>query len=83
MTVGRLLETLASLSPDMDVLVPGYEMHWDILDFVLIGRSSKNQAAKEYEGEYEVTDEGALRVMLCSRRHRPYGGEPYESEMNP
>lgn len=71
MKVWQLLDALVRYDGDTEVLVPGYERDWDVLDVVLCERAERVRPDDDdswYHGTHVTLGEGAPHVLLASKR---------------
>lgn len=72
MKVSELIERLQRLSPDLDVLVEGYETGLDPIHSLKVCPVERNEAAEDWDGELEESPDGVQEALLIlgRRGHR-------------
>ncbi len=72
MKVSELIERLQRLSPDLDVLVEGYETGFDPIHSLKVCTVERNAAAEDWDGEFEESPDGVQEALLIlgRRGHR-------------
>ncbi|SDR90707.1 hypothetical protein E5198_09495 [Pseudomonas sp. A-1] len=72
MTVSELIELLQRLSPDLDVMVEGYETGFDSIHALEIRVVERNEAADDWDGEFDESHgAGRQALLILGRRgHR-------------
>jgi hypothetical protein len=72
MKVSELIERLQRLSPDLDVLVEGYETGFDAIHCLKVCPVERNAAVEDWDGEFEESPDGVQEALLIlgRRGHR-------------
>jgi hypothetical protein len=75
MKVTELIKRLAALDAEAEVLIPGYEIHWDALNVVRVKPAQFVEPGDHWwNGAYQVCGdgEGAQHVLLVSTRRESH-----------